>query len=242
MKIYDEVINKTMNLFNKDLMKSLMVDKENMWPDVGKYNLILQRDMAYELGGNNLPAVVELGLTSSKSIVDKDEIILYGPDLPKIKGNSPYARVTFLRVRDEDFGEGDKAYLAIRKIEYARYHVNPKGYMMRISVVNEREPVRISKDALNNGLNFESVGNLFIKEYHKNSNVLAVKIIFITECNFPYEELEKLSKISDDITETLNNIFKNIKMDCSVCNLKPICDEVDGMREMHIKQEMIKNS
>lgn len=242
MKIYDDIINKTMNLLDKDLMKSLKIDKEDMWPDVGKYNFILKRDMAYELGGSNLPAVVELGLTSSESIVYKDEIVLYGPDLFEIKNNSPYARVTFLRVNDDNLGEGDEAYAAIRKIEYTRYHINPKGYMMRISVANEREPVRISKEALNDGLDFKAVGNLFLSEYHKNPNVLAVKVIFITDPKFDYKELERLSKNSDEITETLNHIFKNIKMDCSVCNLKPICDEVDGMKEMHLKQEAVKNS
>jgi hypothetical protein len=29
--------------------------------------------------------------------------------------------------------------------------------------------------------------------------------------------------------------MQNINFDCSTCNLKPICDEVEGMRELHFK-------
>jgi hypothetical protein len=39
------------------------------------------------------------------------------------------------------------------------------------------------------------------------------------------------------ITDSLNHIYENLKMDCSVCGQKAICDEVEGLKEMHMKRE-----
>ena len=36
-------------------------------------------------------------------------------------------------------------------------------------------------------------------------------------------------------TSALNHILDNV-FDCSTCNLKEICDEVEGMKELHIKK------
>lgn len=30
--------------------------------------------------------------------------------------------------------------------------------------------------------------------------------------------------------------MKNIPLDCSDCSLKPVCDGVEGVRELHFKQ------
>lgn len=55
------------------------------------------------VGKTSLAAVSGLAFTSSKELVEKDEIILYGPDLNKLAANSPYARITFVRVNTKDF-------------------------------------------------------------------------------------------------------------------------------------------
>lgn len=77
-------------------------------------------------------------------------------------------------------GEGDALYNQIRRLEYTKYHMYPEGYMMRISAASEREMVRIGKDALRKGLDFEKIGNMFLRAYHKNPAVEAVKLIFLT--------------------------------------------------------------
>ena len=35
------------------------------------------------------------------------------------------------------------------------------------------------------------------------------------------------------MTGTLTHIFEGLPTDCSVCALKDICDEVEGMKELH---------
>lgn len=242
MKLYDRFIESSFALLEGKPGHPLMVPgaHEN-WPDAGDYNLILRSEMAYELGGANLPAVSGLGFTSEESLVYGDELWLYGPDLPDLKKDAPYARLTLLRVAEDSLGEDDAAYTAIRKIEHTRYHVNPKGYMMRISAASEREPVRVSRKALEEGLDFAKVGGLFLAGYHKHSKVLAAKLIFITIPDFPYDELDKQARQAEMITMALDHIFKNLKMDCGACNLKQVCDEVEEMRKLHFAQAKKKS-
>lgn len=237
MKIYNNFIKDCFQMLES--YKGTLIDTlagQDRWTDVGNYNFIFQNDMAYELGGDEMPAVSGIGFTSDKELVGEDEIWLYGEDLKDIKENTPYARLTFIRVEEGSLGADDKAYSAINKIEHTRYKINPKGYMMRISVINSREPVRVGKNELKEGLNFAKVGRLFLNGYHSDKRVKAVKIIFITLKNFPYEDLMVQVKKSDGITKALDHIYRNIKMDCSACNLKDICNEVDELREMHFNQ------
>lgn len=74
---------------------------------------------------------------------------------------------------------------------------------------------------------------MFIKSYRKNPNVEAVKLIFITDPKFPYQDLEVQAKRAEQITRAIDHILKNLAMDCNVCSLKQICDEVEGMKELH---------
>lgn len=233
MKLYDDTIRDWMNLLESAQGKELDIPKADNWKDIGNANMILRSDMAYELGGNHLPALSGMTLTANTSLVPTDEVLLYGNNLPEIKEDTPYARLVMIRVKEDSLGEGNALYNAIRKIEYTKYHLNPEGFMMRISATNEREMVRIGKTALERGLGFEQVGKLFLQSYHRNPNVEAVKLVFITLPDFPYKELEVHIKKSEEITKAIDHILKNLSMDCNACNLKEICDEVEGMKELH---------
>ncbi len=233
MKLYDDTIRDWMNLLESAQGKELDIPKADNWKDIGNANMILRSDMAYELGGNHLPALSGMTLTANTSLVPTDEVLLYGNNLPEIKEDTPYARLVMIRVKEDSLGEGNALYNAIRKIEYTKYHLNPEGFMMRISAANEREMVRIGKTALERGLGFEQVGKLFLQSYHRNPNVEAVKLVFITLPDFPYKELEVHIKKSEEITKAIDHILKNLSMDCNACNLKEICDEVEGMKELH---------
>ncbi len=232
MKLYDENIKFLLDAVDSANAKNLDVAGAN-WEDVGDHNLILRADMAFELGGGTCPAVSAMGVTSSKEFVLKDEVLLIGPDLGEIKVDQPYARIAIVRVNEDSMGDGNALYNAIRKIEYVRYHINPRGYMTRISAKNSREPVRVSKEAIDNGLGFAQVGKLFLDTYHENKNIEAVKLIFITAPDFDYKSLSEQAKHLEDITGTIDHIFKNVMMDCGSCSLQKICDEVEGLRELH---------
>ena len=52
-----------------------------------------------------------------------------------------------------------------------------------------------------------------------------------------YAALTRNAKTVKDITMSLTKILEGMPTDCGSCNLKAICDEVEGMRELHFGKE-----
>lgn len=235
MELYNELIRETEGLLEGRPLQSWDYDSSAAWPDAGVSELVLGRDAAFELGGSGKPALHYTCVTTSPSLVERDQVLLWGPDLRELRADAPYARIALLRVGDIESDDGDDtvAYNAIKDMEFVKYHVFPKGYMLRISTEDNREQVRVSRKALGEGMSFYRVGCDFIRCYRKNPNVLGVKLIFITAPDGPYEALAACGRRSTEITRTLCTILDGLPMDCSACHLKPICDEVEGMRELH---------
>jgi CO dehydrogenase/acetyl-CoA synthase beta subunit len=236
MELYDGIMERTKGLLSQRPFQRWDYDPTQAWEDAGVSELVLGRDSAYELGGSGKPGVHYTCVTGNSTLVDKDEVLLYGPDLAGLKEDSPYARLSFLNIADPG-GDDESAYRAIRDIEFVKYHVFPRGFMLRISSSDRREQVRLSREALKRGVSFKTVGFDFIKKYRENLLVRNVTVIFITDAGIDYRALEKNSKTAEDITGTLTHIMEGIALDCSACTLKPVCDEVEGMRELHQRRK-----
>lgn len=234
MKLYDETIRKIRTLLSSE--KQQLLHDATAWPVVSDRSMILRSDMAYELGGGSLPALGVTLVTASKDLVPGDGVFLTGTDLPEIDADTPFARIALVRVGEDTLGEGKKLYRAIRNLEYTRYHFYPEGFMLRVSSSKRRESVRIGKEALKKGLNFAKTGSRMIAAFHSHPEVEAVEIHYVTANGFPYQELEALGREGERITETLDHMMKNLVMDCGVCGLKQVCDEVEGLREIHFHE------
>ena len=202
------------------------------WKDIGSSELVLQKDAAYELGAMGKGSANYVLFTSSPELVDKDQILLYGADLGEIKGEVDFARIVLLRVGLID-GDDEAVYRTLKDIEFAKYHVYPEGYMVRMSPESYREQVRVSKQALKKGVSFKNIGANYITAYKKDPNVLNATVIFVTAPDYDYGAMKKLAKKANDVTGTLTHILEGLPTDCSVCALKDICDEVEGMKELH---------
>ena len=214
MDIYDGEIRKLISMLESHGVKRLPLQKE--WEMTEKENLILKSETAYELGGGSSQAVSAIAFTQDKGLVPDDAVYLVGDDLCDIKNDISYARITVIRLDSEYIKNHDDnaLYASMRATDYVRYHAFPKGYMMRISAVREREPVRVSKEAVLQGINFAAVGQGLINAYRKRPEV--------HRC--------------EQITDSLNHIFNGLTMDCSTCSSRELCDEIDGLRELHKKQ------
>ncbi len=238
MKLYDELIDRFNRLVADDIKRELSLDDD--WAEVSDRSMILRSDMAYELGAERLPGVGITLVTGGDEFVTEDKVILIGEDLSKLTKDTPYARVAIVKVDDEAIGEGNILYKAIRNLEYTKYHFYPEGFMIRVSSTKQRESVRISKEALEKGLSFAKTGTMLINAFKQQPNVRAVQIVYITDPKFDYEALKTIGYDADDITSTIDHILKNVPMDCKACSLQKICDEIEGLREMHF-QENITN-
>jgi len=233
MELFNTVVASTKEILEKGAQPKVWdYNPRKAWKDIGSAELVLQSDAAYELGALGLGSANYLCTTSNADLVSKDQVILYGKDLRDIKADTPFARIVLLRVGVLE-GDDEEVYRAIKDIEFSKYHVYPEGYMVRMSPESHREQIRVSKTALRQGINFEAVGDLYIQQYKKNPNVVNVTVIFVTDPSLDYAAMVDNSKKVDKILSTLTHIMEGFSTDCSVCQLKDICDEVEGMKELH---------
>lgn len=232
MELYNSLINDTRAQLEGLSAKVWDYSPADCWTDVGSSELVLQRDSAYEMGAMGKGSANYVLFTSSSELVSKDQVILYGPDMGQIKGDCDFARIVLLRVGVLD-DDDEAVYRTLKDIEFAKYHVYPEGYMVRMSPESSREQIRVSKKALAKGISFRSVGASYVAEYKKDANVLNATVIFITDPKADYASLQAAAKKASAVTGTLTHILEGLPTDCSICALKDICDEVEGMKELH---------
>ena len=155
-----------------------------------------------------------------------------GSDLNEIKSDSPFAKFVFIQVKD--FENEQDTFNKIKELEALRYHLSVDGFMTRASALNMREQIRVSKKAIKSGVTLADYGKTLLSKYLEFDYVKSAEIYFVTD----FDDFEKLNVVAKKINQTtsaLNHIFDNVLFDCSTCNLKEICDEVDGLKELHLK-------
>ncbi len=226
MKFFDSLISEVEKLISDFPKKEFTQDIP--WCDVCQNQVIMRRDTAFELDG------VGFNLVTSHEVCDG--IILVGDDLNEIGADRRFARITVVQI--EDNGDEQKAYNLIKKIDYVKYHTFPDGYMMRSTSRSHKESVRVSGKAVKSGVDFRKIGSLLIEKYKEIPAVKGVKVMFVTAPDTDFSSIEKLAEKNHAIAETLNHIMNSVKFDCDTCNLKPICDEVEGMKELHFNQNI----
>lgn len=227
MEFFDSLIKRALE--NTQGLSEINYDynPDNAWKDVGVNQVILQKHSAFELKGTGF------NLITSSPV--KDGITVIGNDLADIKKDCNFTRISIIQIEDTE--DEQKLYNLIRKTEYVKYHYFPDGYMIRTSSRSHQEAVRVSKDAIKKGISFQNAGNLLINKYKENPAVRGVRVIFITSPEADHKAFEEIAQKNNAITETLNHIMNNVNFDCDTCNLKPVCDEVEGMRELHFKNK-----
>lgn len=233
MEIFDKVIINTLDLLNQYKGESLRLSS---YFGLSKEKTFIFPSSSYiELGASSCPSCYLISYTSNESLVNKDETILIGKDIKDLKGDVPFARIAFLLIEDEH-KKDQQVYRTLRDIEYKRYKLNLPSYMARFNTNQIREGARLDINAIKNGLSFADIGYLFASLYKESKEVKAVKQIFITDPSFDYKRLREISSSNEEIVVALDSILKKLKMDCATCSFKDICDEIEGMRDIHKKE------
>ncbi|MDO5448500.1 MAG: hypothetical protein Q4F70_02710 [Clostridia bacterium] len=231
MELYNNIIIDTSEKIAGITTKTWAYDATDCWKNLERSELIMQSDQAFELGGSGTPSANFTCVTTNTDLVPQDEVLLCGKDLTELHGDVSFARIVLLGVKD--IGDEDAAHSAIQQMDFVRYHVYPEGYMVRVSAESSQERVRVARDAVSRGISFKSIGNTYIKAYKENENVISARIIFLTDQEIIRELNQTANKVAD-ITNALSHILDGLDVDCDSCALKPVCDEVEGMKEMHL--------
>lgn len=197
--------------------------------------LILSKEAAFELGGMGLPAVSSTLFCTGRDV--NDGVILLGKDIGELTADAPYARAAIISLDEKVSEDDDSVYKQLKDIEFAKYHVYPEGCLVRLSPESRREQIRVSKKAVQSGLSLKNIGFTFIEEYKKNPAVRSVTVVFVTDPSFDYKKLKADSDKAQDVTESLNKILDGLEISCDTCELKAICDEVEGLRQLHFGKD-----
>lgn len=238
MKIFADVTEKMLSLLPEVVDKSVLFDTE-LCAESGDKNAILFRsDTAYELGGSGKPSVSSIVFSELLSV--RDEVLLYGPDLSEINEDTPFAHLTFVSLKQKN--EEELTYEQLKNIGFTAFQIYPKGYHIRISPSASKEQVRVAKDVLNSEqpLSFMNIGCSLIRAFKENNDVESVRTVFITKKDFNYRELSALAQKVKKITDAVQSTLQLDELDCASCKMKPVCDEVEGLRELHFKKEKEK--
>ena len=239
MNVYDTLITETFETLKDATLKELKINSDVKWNTLKTNEFFLGREVAFELGDRFKPSTVYNLQTSNKELINEDKIYLLGNDLDSIKENTNFSRITLLNI--DDVEDQNKAYINVKRLDYERYKMIPEGYMILSSSVENKENIRVSKKAIKNGLNFETLGNLYINHYKKIKGVNNVVVIFLVG-DYPFiKDLVNISKKTTEVTNAFDHILKDVYLDCAICPLKKICEDVEALRKLHFDTVNSKN-
>ena len=235
MKIFDDVTEKMLSLLPEVADKSILFDNELCAENGDKNAILFRSDTAYELGGSGKSSVSSIVFTDLPPM--RDEVVLYGPDLSEINEDIPFAHLTFVSLKQKN--EEELTYEQLKNIGFTAFQIYPEGYHIRISPSASKEQVRVAKTVLQSEqpLSFMNVGCSLIRAFKENDDVEFVKTVFITKKDFNYRELSILAQKAKKITDAVHSTLQLDELDCASCKMKPVCDEVEGLRELHFKME-----
>lgn len=249
---YDGLIQQSKEVFNT--FSSINKVSVPSWPAADEEEIILQSDAAFELGGNGAYALSGIFFTTSGTIgtesndrtagtesgVYVSDGVFNSPEAFGMESSIDYAKFVFLRLKPSAVENKDsqQLYGLFRKLEYVRYHALLKGFSIRISSAQHREVSRISKEAVKEGINLASIAQAFVEAYLKIPEVESVQLYVAAhpenqQNSGAFTQLQSLSRRAEEITDSLNVIFKGLKMDCSTCGQKQLCDEIEGIKDLH---------
>ena len=96
MALFDQMIHDTMDLLAPLGARRYGFNPDKCAKEGDPNDLILKRDMAYELGEGSYSSTSFTAITQDSKIVKEDGIYVIGKELEDIVSDGPFARVTII--------------------------------------------------------------------------------------------------------------------------------------------------
>ncbi len=203
------------------------------WPTEKNRNLVLSQDTAVELGNPRDASTSSLMWVNNPEKIKNGRITIVGPDLPQLKGKQvSFGKIVIVDAADFD---EDNTYDRYREMEFLRYDIHLKGYMMRGVSQQQREWSRVSNEAISNGFSFQHLGGALIDQFSQMPYVRSVETIFITSSR---EDVLEAKAVSDDVfrlISAMNKMAEELSFDCDTCDYNDVCGDVAELRSMRKK-------
>jgi CO dehydrogenase/acetyl-CoA synthase complex beta subunit len=188
-------------------------------------SVVLKAETGLELG-NPLQGSLSLLIWNEDRRDSSDKVIIIGPELEESQTPSmPLARLILV---DGDFKDEYDTY---RDLMAAIYEVALRGITSRSLPSRHEIWLRISKDALEQGLSLRSIGNALIEGLKKLQSVKAVRVIFLTGKE-AILELSSIAEKANMILDALVKMYDEMNFDCESCEYIEVCDEVVELKNI----------
>jgi CO dehydrogenase/acetyl-CoA synthase beta subunit len=213
--------------------RSWPADDKRLWPGGRGRNIVLKEDMALELGSPEMESVSCLLWTENLSSIADGRITLIGPDFPQSVGKSlPFGKVVLAGV--EGFTE-DNAYDRHKELDFLRYDLDLKGFMMRAVSQFMREWCRISRESLLQGFSALVLGSSLMTLFKGMPYVKGFEVIFFTSSTDDVHRLKEITAPSEKVIAAMNKMASEMDFECGSCDYQDVCDEAEGLKGMRDK-------
>jgi len=203
------------------------------WPKGGPRNIVLREDLGLELGSPEKESVSCLLWTEQPELVENGRITLVGPDFPESRGLSlPLGKVVLAGV--QGFNE-DNAYERHKDLDYLRYNLDLKGFMLRAVSQFMREWCRISTAALHDGFSARILGSALMELFTAQPYVKSVEVLYITSSSSDVLKLKEITAPAEKIIGAMNKMAMELDCDCADCDYQDVCDEATELKAMREK-------
>lgn len=232
MKLFDKYVNEAAAVLQPylDEYGSPVTADGPCWPLAEKNPFIMERDTAVELGGYPKESV-NLILSSSAEM-PASGLWICGDMAEVGEKHLSFGKIIFLQTEELD---DDKVYDFQQAVQLADMRMKMEGVMTRSSSRQYQINLRISRQTADFGL--DAMARTIRQHFLKVPGVKDAAVMLLAGDSPVYKELLPIAEKVKDVTVVLNTMFDGIDMDCGSCNLNEICDEVEGLRELHRKRQ-----
>ena len=245
MKLFDKYVKEAAALLQPYLNEyGQAVEADGAcWPLASRNAFIMERDTAVELGGYPKESVNLIVSSSSELPFDLEEftqILDFAHAMRDENGRSAcmdcaethqsFGKIVFLQTEELT---DDKVYDFQQAVQLADLRLYLEHVMSRTSSRQYQMNLRIGRKAAEEGLGLDAMVRTMRQHFLQIPGVKDAAVILLAGDSPLYKDLLPIAEKVKDVTAALNTMFEGIDMDCGSCSLNEICDEVEGLREMH---------
>ena len=233
MKLFDKYVKEAAALLQPYLNDAAAFIPEDgpLWPLTDRNSFIMERDTAVELGGYPKESVNLI--VSSSSELPVSGLWVCGDAETAETSHISFGKIVFLQTEELEDGQ---VYDFQQAVQLADLRLYLEHVMSRTSSRQYQMNLRIGKKAADTGLGLDALARTMRQHFLQIPGVKDAAVILLAGDSLLYKQLLPIAEKVKDVTAALNTMFEGIDMDCGSCSLNEICDEVEGLREMHRKK------
>ncbi|HDP24380.1 MAG TPA: hypothetical protein ENN34_02950 [Deltaproteobacteria bacterium] len=233
MELFSDIIHQVRDFIESRPQKRCWSEHPALsWPAGGNRGIVMKEDLGLELGSPDVESVSSLLWTVNLSGVSGGRITLIGPDFPEARNPAlPFGKVVLVGV--DGFTE-ENTYDRHRDMDFLRYDLDLKGFMIRAVSQYQKEWCRISKEAIQSGFSAQILASALMRLFHARDYVQSVEVIMVTSSPEDVTELRGIVAPAARIIAAMDKMALELNFDCEACDYQDVCDDAEQLKSMRL--------